>query len=425
METRARYVLIGAFTLLGFLGILVFLLWFGKAQSDRQFSYYDVLFDSVAGISRGSEVRFAGLGVGQVTSLALDRDDSGKVRVRLEVAAQTPVRTDSLVTIESQGVTGLATVSIAAGRPDQPLARDTTDEIPVLPAGRSTLQSLSDDIPTLIAEAGAAVARVNEVLSPENRDKVDSIITNAQSTSAQLDRAVGSLQQTMDDISGAVGSLKKISGAVGPLSDRASKLLDTADAAVTDFAALGPRATRLFDKGQGTLDSVQAAVNGPLRSALDDLAVTSAAARETLSTVKPQATELLDNWILAGNRAAARLAETRDLIERLKASADAVNPDTLTRVNAALDVIAADLPQVTGDLRAAADSARAAFDGLGRVVRQAEAPLSDFTRTALPQFGQLAAEGRRLLRTLDNVATRLQRNPAGTFLNSDTPEFRR
>ena len=63
METRARYVLIGAFTLLGFLGILVFLLWFGKAQSDRQFSYYDVLFDSVAGISRGSEVRCAGLGV--------------------------------------------------------------------------------------------------------------------------------------------------------------------------------------------------------------------------------------------------------------------------------------------------------------------------------------------------------------------------
>lgn len=425
METRARYVLIGAFTLLGFLGIMVFLLWFGKAQSDRQFSYYDALFDSVAGISRGSEVRFAGLGVGQVTSLALDRDDSGKVRVRLEVAAATPVRTDSVATIEAQGVTGVATVSIAAGRPDQPLARDVTDGIPVLPTGRSALQSLSEDVPGLIAEASAAIAQVNAVLGPDNREKFAAIMTSAQSAAAQLDSSMGALDQTIADVSGAVGSLKDISGSFGPLADRAGKLLGTADAAVAEFAALKPQAGDLLDRGQQTLESAQTTIDGPLRTALDDIAATSTIARETLTDLKPQTKLLVDTWTIAGNRTSARLSEVRDVIASVKSSVDAFDPDTLTRVNDALSRIAADLPKVTGDLRAAADSARMAFDGLGRVVRQAEAPLSDFVRTALPQFGQLAAEGTRLIKTLDAVATRLQRNPAGAILNSDTPEFRR
>ena len=42
METRANFVLIGAFTILGFLGLLLFLMWFAKLEMDRQFAYYDI-----------------------------------------------------------------------------------------------------------------------------------------------------------------------------------------------------------------------------------------------------------------------------------------------------------------------------------------------------------------------------------------------
>ena len=47
METRANYVLIGAFTLAGILGTLGFILWLAKVQVDRQFAYYDIRFDAV------------------------------------------------------------------------------------------------------------------------------------------------------------------------------------------------------------------------------------------------------------------------------------------------------------------------------------------------------------------------------------------
>ena len=51
METRANYVLIGAFTIAGILGLLGFFVWLAKYQVDRQFDYYDVLFSDVSGLN--------------------------------------------------------------------------------------------------------------------------------------------------------------------------------------------------------------------------------------------------------------------------------------------------------------------------------------------------------------------------------------
>jgi len=99
VETKANYILIGAFTILGLLGLLGFFLWFARIELDRQFAYYDVRFTSVSGLSPASDVRFSGLPVGQVVDVRLSPDQDGTMTVRVEVAADTPVREDSIVTI--------------------------------------------------------------------------------------------------------------------------------------------------------------------------------------------------------------------------------------------------------------------------------------------------------------------------------------
>ena len=66
METRANYILVGAFTLAGLLGLVAFALWFAKVEVQRQFGYLDLRFASVSGLTRAAEVRFPGLPVGQV-----------------------------------------------------------------------------------------------------------------------------------------------------------------------------------------------------------------------------------------------------------------------------------------------------------------------------------------------------------------------
>lgn len=117
METRANYVLIGAFALAGFLAMLAAFLWFANIRLDRQFAYYDIDFPSVSGLSDASDVRFSGLPVGQVVDVRLSPERDGTVRVRIEIGADTPVRSDSVATIEAQGVTGVSYVGLSAGTP--------------------------------------------------------------------------------------------------------------------------------------------------------------------------------------------------------------------------------------------------------------------------------------------------------------------
>ena len=105
METRARFVLIGLFTILGLVAMLGFVLWLAKVQIDRTYAQYDILFGTAAGLSQTAAVRYNGVDVGSVVAIALDRDDPALVRVRIEIFASTPVRTDTIATLASQGVT--------------------------------------------------------------------------------------------------------------------------------------------------------------------------------------------------------------------------------------------------------------------------------------------------------------------------------
>ena len=123
METKANFALIGAFTILGFLGLLAFLMWFAKLEMDRQFAYYDIYFNEVSGLGVSSEVTFAGLSVGKVVDMVLTDDDNGVVRVRVEVNEDTPVRENSTAALEIQGVTGVANVAITSGTPNVPLLK--------------------------------------------------------------------------------------------------------------------------------------------------------------------------------------------------------------------------------------------------------------------------------------------------------------
>ena len=64
METKANFVLIGAVTVLGVLGLLGLLIWFAKVEIDRQYAWYETLFESASGLGMAADVRYNGLSVG-------------------------------------------------------------------------------------------------------------------------------------------------------------------------------------------------------------------------------------------------------------------------------------------------------------------------------------------------------------------------
>lgn len=201
METRARFVLIGLFTILGFLAALAFVLWLAKVQLDRTYAQYDVLFGTVAGLSQTAPVRYNGVDVGKVLTIALDRDDPALVRVRIEIFASTPVRTDTIATLASQGVTGVAFIALEGGSADaDPLVPVPPADVPVIRSEKSVVQDLMVTGPDLLAEATALITEVRGFTAPANRDAFAGILANLQDATGRIDAVTTRAEETLSRV---------------------------------------------------------------------------------------------------------------------------------------------------------------------------------------------------------------------------------
>src|SRR6478609_4416772 len=121
METRARYTLIGAFMLAVIAASFAFVYWLENQGGFGEHTSYRLRFDSsVSGLQSGSAVLFNGIRVGEVTGLGLDPDHPDQVIATIGVVRGVPVRSDTVVGIESQGLTGGAAVTLTGGDASSP-----------------------------------------------------------------------------------------------------------------------------------------------------------------------------------------------------------------------------------------------------------------------------------------------------------------
>lgn len=400
METRANYILIGAFTVAGFLGIAAFFLWFARIELDRQFEYYDVRFSSVSGLARASDVRFAGLPVGQVANVTLSPDGDGTVLVRLEVQSGLPVRTSSLATIESQGVTGVSYVGISAGETTDPLLRDGADtDVPEIQPGRSVLQTLSEDAPRLMEEAVRAAKDLSHLLRPENIQRVDDILKNVDAASASFAQALDDFSVVASAVSGFAIETSNFNEMLGGLTSKAETVFDSADDTLKSISSLAEEThvtmatgTQTLDHASKTLQSIDTYVNDDLRVATTELTTAIEGFRTQIEEVGTEARKMLNTYDQAGVTANARLTE----LEKTITATDAMIVN-LDETLDSIDQAATDFDQlVIGDGAALIAEARSAIQ-----------PIAAAAQTDLPA---IMADIRSATATISKTATDLGQN---------------
>ncbi len=326
METKANFLLIGAVTVLGILGLLGLLVWFAKVEIDRQYAQYEVLFESVSGLGMAADVRYNGLSVGKVIGLGLDAEDPGKVRVRIEVEAGTPVKTDTAAQLNSQGVTGVAFVALTGGSPDAPLLRDAADPtaIPLIPAERSVVQALTEDAPDLVAEAVEAIKEIRSFLGQENRDSVATLLQNLESASGQLEIALRdfsdisrSVSEGTAEISRFTGRLDEIGTTIQTTLVKVNETLDVTKVAIAEIEPTMQSATGAFTTAEKTLADVDKFVQDRVPGIADDLT----AAVRSIETATEELRARLDGVLVqfggSAETATQRFTELEATIETL------------------------------------------------------------------------------------------------------------
>jgi phospholipid/cholesterol/gamma-HCH transport system substrate-binding protein len=189
METRAPLALIGLFVLAAIGAVFGFVYWLNNTGGLGKRDVYTVRFENtVSGLLVGAAVLFDGVRVGEVTRLRLDRDNARQIFATIAVDADTPVRTDTTVGLDFQGLTGVPVISLeggtqkfpasAPGAPPPVLVADPTASTSMTRAAREALQGLNKlvaDNSKSLTNAITDISTFAAALS-RNSDRVDGIL---------------------------------------------------------------------------------------------------------------------------------------------------------------------------------------------------------------------------------------------------------
>lgn len=274
METKANYVLIGAFTILVAIFGLLFALWAAKYSSDRSWQYYDVVFNEpVTGLSEGSAVQYNGIAVGTVEDLQLAPKDPRRVIARLKLEATTPVKVDTRAKLSITGLTGVPFIQLTGGSPAAASLVATSDrEIPIIQTEASALQNIADT-------ANRLVARMDEVLSEENVKRIANTLEN-------IEGVTGALGDQSEDIRALVINARTA-------SEQLEKTLVTTNGAVERIDREVVRELpALMNKLESTLGKLDSAAGGADAILNENRAAINSFANDGLAQLGPTLGEL-------------------------------------------------------------------------------------------------------------------------------------
>jgi phospholipid/cholesterol/gamma-HCH transport system substrate-binding protein len=226
METRANYILIGAFMVATLIGAFGFIYWKAVTAESRQNVDVKILYPGpVTGLPVGGQVLFNGIKVGDVKSLDFAPDDPTKVVATVGIKPSTPLREDTKATLNFTGLTGIAYVDLTGGTSDSPLllGRDN-GKVPVLLAERSFFDDIVDGARDVLKRADSTMKTVDDLLK-DNGPMISDTIKNVDKFSAALAANSDGVKDFMASIGKASESFSSLSGRMEGLVDEGERLL--------------------------------------------------------------------------------------------------------------------------------------------------------------------------------------------------------
>jgi phospholipid/cholesterol/gamma-HCH transport system substrate-binding protein len=221
METKANYVVTGLFTLAVMVGAFGFIYWFQNTGGSAPRATYRVVFDgSVSGLRTGASVLFNGIRVGEVADLRLNPKEPNQVVAVIAVDRGVPVRADTKVGLEFQGLTGLASLSLTGGSVDTAEITGSTGEPVTLKADATATADVTQAARDTLRRIDALVADNEQAMRTSLRN-VESVTSTLAQNSQRFDKVMAGLEALSGNGDGK--------GSIGEAADSLRKLADNLD----------------------------------------------------------------------------------------------------------------------------------------------------------------------------------------------------
>src|ERR1700676_1862523 len=187
--------IVGSFALAGLALFATGLFMIGnRHEAFARHAQFYVEFSNLSGIAKGAKVQVAGMDAGEVVDVRIPASPASKFRVRLRITETLSglVRTDSMVTIYTEGVVGNKFLSINAG----------TAQAQAAPPDSTLASKEATELSALLDQAKGTITDIDATVRNAN-----GLITNA----SQLVTTVGgNLNSTLSEVKTTVGNANDV-----------------------------------------------------------------------------------------------------------------------------------------------------------------------------------------------------------------------
>jgi phospholipid/cholesterol/gamma-HCH transport system substrate-binding protein len=260
MKARASNLMIGTTTLAVIAAALVGMLAIQKIRAVRQQGPLRIVFEgSASGLRKGGSVNFDGVQIGEIKSLTLD--NPRKVVAFVMVDNSAPIRKDTVVGLEFQGLTGIAAISLTGGAPTAPPVPLDEDGVPILTADLSEIESIRDSLHNVDRLLVGNQATIKDTLLnfetytaslASKGEAIDKIIGKADSAFAGFDNAMTRVDGIMPGLADGKADelfekVKSIRELAETFNKKSGALMEEGRRSLLDISQAAIKVTRKFD----------------------------------------------------------------------------------------------------------------------------------------------------------------------------------
>ncbi len=247
MESRVNHATVGAFVIVGAVALIVAVLWLAAGGEWRHHvvRYESLSNETVAGLNLNAPVKLRGVDVGKVKKIGLNPKNNEQVRLIYEIEEGTPIKTDTVGTLATQGLTGIAYVELSGGSAGAPpLVGSEDGDPPRIPLRPSLAVRLESVLSRVMASVDKTSSNINGVFSDENKaalkntladlstvahtiaarkDAIDSLLANASKTAQNTAQASAHIDAMLDKVGRGADSVNAAADKIGTLGTDANQ----------------------------------------------------------------------------------------------------------------------------------------------------------------------------------------------------------
>lgn len=192
MERQINYTIIGAIFFIIIAAMVIFILWIGRigVNEDKYRAYHIVTDQEVVGIGVDTSIKYKGITIGRVKKIGFEKENLGMVKITLSIDSSVPIRKESIVTIDSQGLAGLPFLSLKQS--ENPEFIDKNDEA-ILGFSQNFMNKITSRVDEVSEEFLEVLKNFKDLTNAENIQNITSIIKS-------LDTLARTLVQTKDNL---------------------------------------------------------------------------------------------------------------------------------------------------------------------------------------------------------------------------------